>query len=395
VQPTLRVAIVGAGMIGRAHARAFRGLAAMFQPMPARVELSVVADPDQALAGDAQVRWEIGRLSRSWSEVVEADDVDIACVALPNHEHRAAVEALVAAGKHVLCEKPLAPTVPDGLAIATAARQAGVVHGVGFNLRRAPAVAAIRAAVGRGLIGEPRQFSARYFTDYGASPDVPFTWRYARSTAGSGALGDVGSHVIDLGRFLVGDITAISGATLATFVDRRPVPAGHVTGHARAATTGETRAVDTDDVGAFTCRFGSGTVGDFRFSRVATGYRNSPAFELIGSRGAISFDMERAAEFSVYESHDGDDELLNGFRRVVVGPNHPYFAEVVAFPVAGVGYGYSETYAAQAYEFVRSVAEQRAFSPDFQDGLAAVQICAAVQHAAEHGPSVSLDAGLT
>jgi len=340
-------------MIGRAHARAFRTLGATFQPAPARVELTVLADADLELARDAQVRWEVGRVVPSWREVVDADDVDIACVGLPNHEHRAAVEALVAAGKHVLCEKPLAPTTTDAQAILNAARQAGVVHGVGFNLRRAPALAAIQGAVSRGVIGEPRQFSARYFTDYAASPEVPFTWRYARSLAGSGALGDVGSHIIDLGRFLVGDIASVAGATLSTFIKQRPVPAGHVTGHNRGATTGETRTVDTDDAGAFICQFAHGALGDFRFSRIATGHRNSPAFDLIGSRGAISFDMERAAEFNVYETQ-GDDDVLNGFRRVVLGPRHPYFADVVAFPVAGVGYGYSETYAAHAYECIRT-----------------------------------------
>jgi predicted dehydrogenase len=393
VVSTLRVAIVGAGMIGRAHARAFRTLGATFQPAPARVELTVVADSDAALAREIQVRWEIGRVVPSWREVVDADDVDIACVGLPNHEHRAAAEALLAAGKHVLCEKPLALTVSDAQAMFSAARRAGVVHGVGFNLRWAPAVAAIRGAVGRGVIGEPRQFSARYFTDYAASPEVPFTWRYARSLAGSGALGDVGSHVIDLGRFLVGDIVSVGGANLATFIGQRPVPAGHVTGHSRGATTGETRSVDTDDAGAFTCEFVSGALGDFRFSRVATGHRNSPAFDLIGSRGAISFDMERAAEFSVFEAHD-EDEVLNGFRRVVLGPRHPYFADVVAFPVAGVGYGYSETYATQAYEFVRAVAEQRPFTPSFEDGLAIVQICAAVQESAMHGRTVTLQSAV-
>jgi predicted dehydrogenase len=390
VESTLRVAIVGAGMIGRAHARAFRMLGSTFQPAPARIELTVVADGDLALARDAQVRWEIDRVVPSWREVVDADDVDIACVGLPNHEHRAAVEALVASGKHVLCEKPLAPTTTDAQAILVAARQAGVVHGVGFNLRRAPAVAAIHNAMRSGVIGEPRQFSARYFTDYAASPEVPFTWRYARSLAGSGALGDIGSHVIDLGRYLVGEIASVGGAMLATFIEQRPVPAGHVTGHSRAATTGETRTVDTDDAGAFTCQFANGALGDFRFNRVATGHRNSPAFDLIGSRGAISFDMERAAEFSVYETQDDDDNLLNGFRRVVVGPQHPYFADVVAFPVAGVGYGYSETYTAQAFEFVRAVAEQRPYTPGFEDGLAIVQICTAVQESAEQGRAVRL-----
>src|ERR1700682_6356350 len=194
VETTLRVAIVGAGMIGRAHARAFRSLGATFQPAPARIKLSVVADGDLDLARDAQARGHIDRVVPSWREVADANDVDIACVGLPNHEHRAAVEALVASGKHVLCEKPLAPTATDAQAILAAAHQAGVVHGVAFNPRRAPAVAAIPAGVRSGVIGEPRQFSARYFTDYAASPEVPFTWRYARSQAGSGALGDVGSH---------------------------------------------------------------------------------------------------------------------------------------------------------------------------------------------------------
>jgi predicted dehydrogenase len=251
-------------------------------------------------------------------------------------------------------------------------------------------VAAIQAAVTSGAIGEPRQFSARYYTDYGASPDVPFTWRYQRSLAGSGALGDVASHVIDIGRYLMGDVTTIAGATLATFIPQRPVPAGHVTGHSRGATTGEMRAVDTDDAGAFTCQFASGALGDIRFSRVASGHRNSPAFDLLGSRGAISFDMERAAEFAIFSSTAGDDALLSGFRRVVTGPGHPYFADIASFPVAGVGYGYSETYLAQAYEFVRAVAESRPYVPSFEDGLAVVQICEAVQQAAESGHAVRL-----
>src|SRR5579859_3859171 len=160
---TLRIAIVGAGMIGRAHARAFRALEATFQPAPARIELTVVAETDAGLAQDAQVRWGIGRSVPSWREVVEANDVDIACVGLPNQDHRAAVEALVGAGKHVLCEKPLAPSTADARAIRDAAQRAGVVHGVGFNLRRTPAIVAIKNALASGAIGEPRQYSARYF----------------------------------------------------------------------------------------------------------------------------------------------------------------------------------------------------------------------------------------
>jgi predicted dehydrogenase len=388
--PTLGVAIVGAGMIGRAHARAFRALEAMFEPGHLRVELTVVADQDEALARDAQARWRIRRTASSWREVADADDVDIVCVGLPNHEHRAAIEALVAAGKHVLCEKPLAPTADDARAMLDAARRAGVIHGVGFNLRRAPAVAAIRQAVATGAIGDLRQFSGSFLSDYGANRDVPFTWRYQRSLAGSGALGDVGSHVIDLGRYLVGDYVAVSGASLGTFIHKRPVPAGHVTGHTIGATTGEFGTVDTDDAGAFTCQFGGGAVGDIRFSRVAGGH-HMPGFDLIGSQGSLSFDMAHAAEFTIFTVRDGEDPILSGQRRVLVGPQHPYFSEIVALPVVGAGYGYSETYVAQAYEFVRAVIERRGYVPSFEDGVAVAAVCDAVQTSAENGQSVALD----
>src|SRR5579883_1055818 len=202
----LRIAIIGAGMIGRAHAHAFRSLREFFQPAPADVDLALVVDADAALARDAQERFGFERTAASWQDAVEARDIDVAVVALPNHQHREVVEALIARGKHVLCEKPLAVNLSDAQAMLRAARRAGVVHGVGYNLRRAPAVAAIQRAVARGDFGEPWQFSGRYFTDYAASPEVPFTWRYRRILAGGGALADVGSHLIDLGRFLLGEI---------------------------------------------------------------------------------------------------------------------------------------------------------------------------------------------
>jgi predicted dehydrogenase len=389
--PTLRVAIIGAGMIGRAHARAFRSLRAAFQPAPAEIELTVVADPEAALAEDARVRWEFERTTSDWQAVAEADDVDLAVVALPNVQHAAAVDALLAHGKHVLCEKPLALSPSDALAMLQRAERAGVVHGVGFNLRRAPAVAAIRDLIARGELGEIRHFSARYLTDYAASPEVPFTWRYERSLAGSGALGDIGSHIIDLARFLVGDLVSVNGAALSTFITERFVPSGHVTGHSRATTTGERRAVDTDDLGSFTASFSERGVADFRFSRIANGYRNSAAFGVVGAHGAVEFDVERAAEFQLYTRGADDDESVNGFRRVVMGPHHPYFAQVTAFPVAGVGYGLSETYLAQAYEFVRAVVEQRAYAPDFADGYAVVAVCQAVLGAAEHGRTMAIE----
>jgi predicted dehydrogenase len=387
-QPLLRIGLIGAGMIGRAHARAFRAIEQSFQPSPARIELTVVADADAPLATDAQTRWEFERTASDWHAVAEADDVDVAVVALPNFQHAEAVDALLERGKHVLCEKPLASTLEDARAMSHKAERAGVVHGVGFNLRRIPAVAALREMIAGGTLGEIRQYGARYLTDYAVSINTPFTWRYQRSLAGSGALGDIGSHIIDLARFLVADFVSVEGAALATFVQERFVPTGHVTGHAHAATSGEKRTVDTDDVGSFTATFRGGAVGDLRFSRIATGYRNSASFEIVGERGSVEFDTERPAEFQLYV--ESDDNANNGFRRVVVGPQHPYFSQVTAFPVAGVGYGYSETYVGQAYEFVRAIAEGRPYSPGFADGLAAVEVCEAVLESAEQRRHVQL-----
>jgi predicted dehydrogenase len=219
---------------------------------------------------------------------------------------------------------------------------------------------------------------------------VPFTWRYQRALAGSGALADIGSHLIDLSRFLVGEIDQVEGATLETFIRQRPVPVGHVIGHARAQSSGEVREVDTDDVAAFTVRFRHGAVGDFRCNRVAAGFRNSPAFELIGSHGSAAFDMERPAEFQFFDASRDDD--VNGFRRVVTGPSHPYFESLTTLPVAGAGYGYAETYVAQAYEFVRAVVSGSADSiPNFEDGYAVALVCDAVLRAAEQGRRVQID----
>ncbi len=384
--PRVRVALIGAGMVGRAHAHAYRALHEILETV--EVQLAVVADADEALAADAERRYGFERRASSWETVAEARDVDAVSVALPNFQHREVAEALLASGKHVLCEKPLAPNARDAWALLQAARRAGVVHAVGFNLRRAPCVAAIQHVVARGELGQPQQFLGRYLTDYAASPETPFTWRYVRAKAGSGALGDVGSHIIDLAHFLLGPIERILGADLATYVPRRPIPAGHVIGHAHAATTGEFGSVDTDDVASFTARFQNGAVGQIACSRIATGYRNVPAFELIGSRGAASFDMERPAEFQIFRSDEGD---ASGFRRVVASPAHPYFAESVVMSVAGVGYGYRETFVGQALEFIRAIAGQRQiYAPSFEDGYRAALVCEAVQEAAEQGRAVSL-----
>jgi predicted dehydrogenase len=260
---------------------------------------------------------------------------------------------------------------------------------VGFNQRYSPGIAAIARALRRGDLGEPRHFLARYLTDYALSPDAPFTWRYQRSLAGGGALHDIGAHIIDMGRFLIGDIDVVDGATMRTLVAERPVPTGQVIGHERAEASGVMAPVDTDDLVSFTARFSSGAIGEFAANRMAAGYRNSAGFTLIGETGAATFDTERYGEFGFFDGRQDDD--VNGFRRVVTGPKHPYLRESLIMPVGGVGHGYAETFIAQAYEFVRAIAgDDSAATPNFADGYANALVCEAVQRSAELGRSVSI-----
>ncbi len=387
--PVVGIALIGAGMVGHAHANGFRSISSLYAPPPAEVRLVAVVDANETLARDLAARYGFARVETDWRAVAAAQDVDAVVVALPNHEHQPVVEGLLAAGKHVLCEKPLAPTAATAYALLAAAQRAGVVHMTGFTLRHAPGVAAIHRAIQRGDFGAPRQFIGRYLTDYARSPEVPFTWRYTRALAGGGALHDIGAHVIDLARWLFGEIDRVDGAALTIVIPRRPVPAGHVTGHATVATTGEMATVDTDDIAAFTLTFANGATGEFSVNRTATGFRNSAGFLAIGADSAASFDTERFAEFGYFDGRADDD--LAGFRRVVTSPRHPHLAEALVLPVGGVGHGYAEAFVAQSHAFVRAIVDgDFDVAPSFEDGYRNALVCGAVQRAAESGCAVSI-----
>ena len=389
--PEIRVGLIGAGLIGRIHAHAYRSLGFLRRPLPATIRLAVVADENEPLAEEVAGQFGFERTATSWEAVAEARDVDVAIVALPNYEHRPVVEALVASGKHVLCEKPLAPSAADSWAMLQAARRAGVVHCVGFNLRRVPAIAAIKKALERGDFGETRQFISHYLTDYAADEDAPLAWRFKRELAGGGALADVGSHIIDIARFLLGDIESVHGSAMATFVHKRPIPAGHVIGHEKGMVTGDFGVVDTDDVASFTARFRSGTVGQFAVSRMATGHPISIGISLVGSTASATFDAQHMSEFGYFRA-SGDDDDTRGFRRVMTGPAHPYFEGFLACPMTGAGYGMSDTWVGQAYEFVGAVARGVPLSGGgFEDGYAVDLVREAAMLSAERGALVRID----
>src|SRR4051794_20480226 len=246
-QDSLGVAVIGVGMVGRAHAAGYRTAEGLFD-ITGRPDtrLVAVADAYEPFATDAAKRFGYERSETSWQAIVDAPDIDVVSVAVANSMHREVVEALLAAGKHVLCEKPLAPSVEDAKAMVAAAEAASTHAGVGFTFRRAPGINAIREQVLQGSIGETRHFNGHYWCNYAQDASNPISWRY-RGGPGNGALADIGSHMIDLGEFICGPMTSVSGAVFQTFTTERPVPVGMMVGHAGGEVSDEMEKVDNED----------------------------------------------------------------------------------------------------------------------------------------------------
>ena len=376
---SIGVAVIGGGMAGRAHAAGYRNAGGVFSTDRRDVRLVAVADVVPAAAEDAARRYGYQRAETDWRAVAEAPDIDAVSVVVANQLHREIVEGLLAAGKHVLCEKPLAPTYQDAEAMAEAADRSGRVAAVGYTFRRLPAAEAVRQLVASGGIGEPVHFNGRYWCDYAIDPRTPLTWRY-QGGPGSGALADVGSHLTDLAEFLCGPLAEVSGAALLTAVTERPIPAGRTVGHTLAATTGETGPVGNEDLATFTARFASGAVGTFSVSRVADALPNGLAFELFGTGGSASYDLLHIGEYQLSDR--------GGSRRVIIGPEHPYLGQGVPMDAGGVSLGQSDLFTFQARAFLDQVAGIDGGlprCPSFHDGLHGLAVRDAVTESARSG----------
>ncbi len=384
----LRVAMIGHGFMGAAHSQGWR-VAPRFFDLPAAVEMAVVVGRSEESTRAAAEKWGWAEAATDWREVIARDDIDIVDIVTPGDSHAEIAIAALAAGKHVMCEKPLANTVAEAEAMTAAAERAaaqGVRSMVGFTYRRVPAATFARDLVAAGRIGEVRQVRAEYLQDWLSDADAPLTWRLQKERAGSGALGDIGAHAIDLTEFITGEhVTRISGV-LETLVAERPL-LGEGIGLSGTAST-ERGAVTVDDVALFTGRLEKGALASFEASRFRTGRKNALRIEISGSAGALSFDLERMNELEFYDATAPETEL--GFRRILVTEHdHPYLS---AWWPTGHMLGYEHGFSHQVVDFVAAIADGSQPHPSFAEGLHVQRVLDAVEQSAAHG-SAWLDVG--
>jgi predicted dehydrogenase len=376
----LRVALIGYAFMGAAHSQAWRTAHRVFD-LPLTPEMTVICGRSEEATSAAARRLGWSEWATDWREVIARDDVDVVDICTPGSSHAEIAIAALQAGKHVLCEKPLANTVEEAVQMVAAAAEAagrGVFAGVGFNYRRVPALALAQRLVAAGRIGEVRHIRALYLQDWIVDPDYPLVWRLQKDQAGSGALGDLGAHIVDLAQYVSGQrLTGVS-ATMETFVRKRPLPAAS-SGLAAAGDAGAGEGeVTVDDAAVFFGRTESGALATFEATRFATGRKNAMRIEVNGSKGSLAFDFESMNELHVYDASAPGSEA--GFARILVTePDHPYME---GWWPPGHGLGYEHTFTHEIAEFVRDVASQRQPSPSFADGLAVQRVLDAVERSA-------------
>jgi predicted dehydrogenase len=380
------VAVIGAGMAGQAHAFGYRNATMHPDLADVDVRLSAIVDVNPGLACSVASRYGFAAATTDIDAVLGDDAIDGVSLALPNFAYAEVIPRLIAAGKHVLAEKPLGRSAAEALRFATAADAAGLVHSVGFSWRRLAAVEAIAQIVSSGGIGDLWHATAWYLTDYASTPTTPLSWRYDREEAGGGAIVDVGAHVLAVLEHVTGPIRRVVAADARILIPERPVPAGPVVGHGPAGGTGEMGPVSTDDVTTMIVELAGGGSAQVTVSRIATGVPNSLGFQVIGSQGSVWFDSARPDEFLLYQRSVAAPES-NGPRLVTVGPEQPSFAHTIPMPARGVGSGYGAAFVAQAQDFVAAILGRRKVVADFWTGYQTMLVCdAAQQSAAERRP---------
>jgi predicted dehydrogenase len=371
------IGVIGMGWMGRVHTAAYNRLAEHFPDLGVRPRLLTAADTsDDRRAHAERVGFE--RTTDDWRAVVDDPAIEVVNVTLPNVLHREVAVAALEAGKHVWVEKPVGRDLDDTAAVADAARRSGTVTGVGFCYRFAPAIQHAKRLIDEGAIGEITHYRAVFLADYANRPDGAMSWRFYREAAGSGVLGDLMAHVVDLTHHLAGPIGRLNGRT-ATMIPRRPRPTAEGT-HFSRVESGDLVEVENEDWAAALFELDGGRVGTLEASRVAVGPRTGLRVEILGSAGALTWDLQRMNELERCRlSEDGDE----GYTTIQVGAQHPDFA---AFqPGAGVPMGYDDLRVLEARNFLAAIRDGEQREPGVEQMLSAARVLAAIERSAETG----------
>ncbi|HLH49978.1 MAG TPA: Gfo/Idh/MocA family oxidoreductase [Roseiarcus sp.] len=385
---TLNIAMIGGGFMGKAHAMAYATMPMFFWPAPARPRLKAIVDVTPDLAETGRQRYGFDEASTDWRSVVARKDIDVVDIVTPNDSHAEIAIAAAEAGKHIICEKPLARTGAEAKTMLDAVEKAGIVHMVAFNYRRTPAVALAKKYIDEGRIGKILSFRGTYLQDWSADPNGPLSWRFQKKVAGSGAVGDIGTHVIDLARYLVGEISTVN-AMVKTHIASRPLQSGGFDQLAASDKSGKgpRGAVDVDDEMITLVKFAGGAFGSIEATRNAYGRNNFITFEIHGDQGSIAFNYERLDELQVMFA--GDPADARGFRTVYTGPSHPYGGALWPIPALGTGYG--ETKIIECHDFLSAVVKGELPSPNFRDGWRIARIADAILESGESQAWVGVD----
>jgi predicted dehydrogenase len=369
----LNVAMIGYDFMGRTHSNAWRQVGRFFQDVPFEPVLKVVVGRTEAKVKEARERLGFEEAATSWKDVLARSDIDVIDICTPGDSHAEIAVAAAEAKKAILCEKPLANSLGEAERMHAAAKKAGITHMVCHNYRRVPAVTLAKKLIDEGRIGEIYHYRGLYLQDWIVDPNFPRVWRLEKARAGSGSLGDILSHTMDLSRYLVGEPSEVSGL-MKTFITERPLPDG----------SGRRGKVDVDDSAQALVKFANGAVGYYEGSRFAPGRKNYNRLEINGSKGSLVWDLERMNDLEIYV----ESGPLSGFSTVsVTDARHPYLS---AWWPPGHIIGYEHSFTHTVYDFLKAIAEGRSPRPDFEDGLKNQKVLDAIERSAASGQWVKI-----
>ena len=367
------VGLLGYAFMGKAHANGYRKMPVFFYPPPAVPRLVAICGRTEEAVAEAAKRYGFETYYTDWKKLIADERIELVDNCLPNNMHADPCIEAAEAGKNILCEKPLAATLEDARAMYEAAEKAGVKNMTAFNYRFVPAIRLAKKLIDEGYIGKILQYRAVYLQEWIMDPNFPLVWRLRKSVAGSGALGDLGAHIIDLARFLVGEVASVCGMT-ETFIKERPLPENPE----------EKGKVDVDDVFIAMARFKNGAIGSFEASRFCAGRKNYQRVEIHGTEGSIVFNLERLNELEVYSKKDSEDRM--GFRNILVTESvHPFMEHW--WPHGHI-IGWEHTFVHEIHHFIDCIVNDKPVAPmaaTFYDGLKCQEILNAIEESSQKG----------